>query len=107
MKEGCFFMSLPMAQSIGVVKQINKRAALLAAENSFELIAREWYAKYSVKWVPSHGERIIRRLERDIFPWLGKRPIADPLSNASDYPLSIATHAVINSFSGTPGLPCL
>ncbi len=61
----------------GVVKQINKRAALLAAENSFELIAREWYAKYSVKWVPSHGERIIRRLERDIFPWLGKRPIAE------------------------------
>lgn len=61
----------------GVVKQINKRAALLAAENSFELIAREWYAKYSVKWVPSHGERIIRRLERDIFPWLGKRPVAE------------------------------
>lgn len=30
-----------------------------------------------MKWVPSHGERIIRRLERDIFPWLGKRPIAE------------------------------
>lgn len=45
--------------------------------NSFEVVAREWYAKYSPTWVESHGERIIRRLERDIFPWLGEKPIAD------------------------------
>lgn len=45
--------------------------------NSFEVVAREWYAKYSPTWVDSHGERIIRRFERDIFPWLGEKPIAD------------------------------
>nr|WP_217450805.1 site-specific integrase [Vogesella oryzae] len=28
-------------------------------------------------WSDGHAERIIRRLERDIFPWLGSRPIAD------------------------------
>ena len=46
------------------------------AANSFEVIAREWFAKYSTNWVPSHANRIIRRLERDIFPWIGNKPVA-------------------------------
>lgn len=45
--------------------------------NSFELVAREWYEKYSPNWVEAHGSRIIRRLERDVFPQLGSYPIAD------------------------------
>ena len=40
-------------------------------------MAREWYAKHSPNWSPNHGNRIIRRLERDIFPWIGGKPIAD------------------------------
>ena len=47
------------------------------AANSFEVVAREWYAKHSPNWVEHHGDRIIRRFERDIFPWIGGRPIAD------------------------------
>jgi integrase len=47
------------------------------AANSFEAIAREWYAKYAPGWHPSHSDRILRRLERDVFPWVGGRPIAD------------------------------
>lgn len=57
-----------------------KAAAAAKAErvgNSFEIIAREWYAKHSPNWSPSHSDRIIRRLERDVFPWLGGRPIAN------------------------------
>lgn len=46
------------------------------AGNSFEAIAREWYAKMARNWAPSHGEKVLRRLERDVFPWLGGRPIA-------------------------------
>lgn len=60
-----------------MLKHVTKRTKLAAAENSFEAVAREWYAKFSSEWVPSHGEKIIRRLERDVFPWLGKRPIAE------------------------------
>lgn len=48
----------------------------LPAVDSFEEVAREWFAKFSEVWAPSHAEKIIRRLERDIFPWIGKRPIA-------------------------------
>ena len=47
------------------------------AGNSFEVIAREWYAKQSATWSENHGSRIIQRLERDIFPWIGGRPIAE------------------------------
>jgi hypothetical protein len=42
------------------------------AANSFEAVSREWYEKYSQNWVEAHGSRIIRRLERDIFPDIGK-----------------------------------
>jgi len=61
----------------GLAKQVSKRSAKEAAENSFEMIAREWRTKFSSKWSPSHGERILRRLEKDIFPWIGHRPISE------------------------------
>ncbi|MEB0165111.1 tyrosine-type recombinase/integrase, partial [Glaciimonas sp. CA11.2] len=37
----------------------------------------EWFSKYAPNWVASHSDKIIRRLERDIFPWLGSRPISE------------------------------
>ena len=61
----------------GVVKQASKRAIVAATENSFQCVALEWYAKFSTKWVASHGDRTYRRLEKDVFPWIGNRPIAD------------------------------
>lgn len=61
----------------GILKKVSKRAAKIASENSFEAVAREWYTKHSKNWVPSHGEKIIRRFERDIFPWIGSSPIAN------------------------------
>ena len=61
----------------GLVKKANKAANVQHVANSFEVIAREWFERQSSAWVPSHGTRIIRRLERDIFPTLGSIPIAD------------------------------
>lgn len=59
------------------VKAAQKASSKEAAGNSFEVVAREWFAKVSVGWVPSHADRIMRRLERDVFPWLGGKPIAE------------------------------
>ena len=42
---------------------------------TFEIIAREWYAKFSPSWATSHAKTTIRRLELFIFPWLGARPV--------------------------------
>ncbi len=47
------------------------------ATNSFEAVAWEWFGKFSPRWAESHSSKIIRRLERDVFPWLGRRPIAE------------------------------
>ncbi|MEO8804134.1 MAG: integrase arm-type DNA-binding domain-containing protein [Rudaea sp.] len=53
-----------------------RKAETLAGADTFEAIAREWYEKHASTWAPTHGEKIIRRLERDVFPWIGSKPIA-------------------------------
>jgi integrase len=58
-------------------RQANRRREALAAENSFELVAREWHGNQSNTWAPSHSKRVLARLELDIFPLLGKLDIAD------------------------------
>ena len=47
------------------------------AANSFEVLAREWFAKHVANWSDSHTKRTGRFLEGDLFPWLGAQPIAD------------------------------
>ncbi len=42
---------------------------------TFEVIAREWHTKFTPTWTPGHAVTIMSRLERDLFPWIGKRPI--------------------------------
>lgn len=49
----------------------------LASENSFEVVANEWYAKQLHTWVPHHAADVKRRLDANIFPEIGRRPIAD------------------------------
>lgn len=59
-----------------IERKLAKNGSAERDRNSFEVIAREWFAKYSSGWVPSHADRILRRLERDVFPWIGSAPIA-------------------------------
>jgi integrase len=61
----------------GVAKQAKKAAKLELAGNSFEVIGREWFVRHSQNWKENHSSKIIARLERDIFPWIGARPISD------------------------------
>lgn len=58
-------------------RKIHKATSIEKSANSFEVVAREWFTKYSPNWVPSHADKIIRRLERDIFPWIGANPISE------------------------------
>jgi integrase len=45
--------------------------------NSLEVVAREWMDKQAPTWAESNTIKIKGQLERHIFPWLGKRPIAE------------------------------
>lgn len=61
----------------GENRKVQAAAKVVLAENSFEVVGREWFAKMKPEWADSHADKIMARLERDIFPWLGKRPIAE------------------------------
>ncbi|HWJ34909.1 MAG TPA: integrase arm-type DNA-binding domain-containing protein [Steroidobacteraceae bacterium] len=54
-----------------------KLMALNAALNTFEAVAREWFKKHSPNWEASYSKKLLARLEANIFPWLGHRPIRD------------------------------
>jgi integrase len=51
-------------------------ARRVAAENTFEAVAREWIANRSRKWKPLNTRIVTRRLEKDIFPRIGREPIS-------------------------------
>jgi integrase len=61
----------------GEARKEDKAALRLKLGNSFEAMAREWHKAQLHRWTPEHAGRIIRRLERDIFPFIGERPIAE------------------------------
>ena len=52
-------------------------SSVIAQEETVEAIANEWFEKFSGPWKITHASKIIRRLERDLFPWLGKEAIKD------------------------------
>jgi len=57
-------------------KQISKLKATRQSDDTFEAIAREWHSKQISNWSEVHAKTVMRRMERDLFPWIGKRPIA-------------------------------
>lgn len=61
----------------GEIKKAQKASEGEQDANTFEVIAREWHSKYSHTWVPSHAQHKLERLERNVFPWIGKRPIKE------------------------------
>ena len=53
------------------------KASKASNENTFEAVAREWHTKYTPTWTPGHAKKLMRRLERNVFPWMGDRPILE------------------------------
>jgi integrase len=58
-------------------KKAKKRAALHANESTFEVIAREWLHNQRKRLAPRYCAQILARLESDVFPQIGSRPIAE------------------------------
>ena len=56
-------------------EQAQREAQGLPAQGSFESVALEWFDTRKDEWAPSHANKILRRLEADVFPWLGKLPV--------------------------------
>ncbi len=57
-------------------KEVKRQLAIQSA-NSFEAVAREWLENRKEKWTPKHAKQVLMRLEKDVFPKIGHRPIAE------------------------------
>lgn len=58
-------------------KKANKRAARLAAINTFEAVATAWMDERRPYVEPAQHDKTLARFKNDAFPWLGSRPIAE------------------------------
>ncbi|MFH1911546.1 MAG: integrase arm-type DNA-binding domain-containing protein [Pseudomonadota bacterium] len=58
------------------VKKAQKQAGT-EESTTFEVVAREWHTKFAPSWAASHAKTTISRMERDLFPWIGGRPISE------------------------------
>ncbi|CAM3909909.1 Tyr recombinase domain-containing protein [Bordetella tumbae] len=61
----------------GERRKADKRAAKMAAANSFEAVAKEWLAEYGPTVTGSTYDHAKAWMENDVFPWLGRRPLAE------------------------------
>lgn len=61
----------------GEARREEKIARKVAAATSFEAVGREWYQKKRHEWVERYADKVLASLEKDLFPSLGRRPIAE------------------------------
>ena len=57
-------------------RRLDKLKGQREGGGTFKAVALEWRAKQVEGWSPEHARRTLRQLERDLFPWLGDRPMA-------------------------------
>lgn len=61
----------------GEAKQAEKQAKIMAVNNSFEALAREWHDHKKPNWSEGYADDILEYLRKDIFPYIGRRPVTD------------------------------
>lgn len=67
-----------LAQGVdpGQHRKAFKAAKEAAAANSFEVVAREWLENRKASVEPAQHIKTLARMQKDVFPWLGRKPIA-------------------------------
>lgn len=67
---------LRLGQDPALMRKLELANSRLRAENTFEVVARDWHVTNKSKWSKVHANDVLASLERDIFPDLGALPIA-------------------------------
>jgi hypothetical protein len=65
------------ARDPGLKGKLQRTRMQEALTNSFEAVAREWYARTVSTWTERHASDVLTSLERDVFPQLGQLPITE------------------------------
>lgn len=66
--------------SMGIDPVAEKKASKAkesAQAETFEFVAREWMEKHTADKAPGHTQTIVSRLENNVFPFIGKRPVSE------------------------------
>jgi len=58
-------------------RQEEKLIAKIVSENSFEAVTRQWWKDWRSTRTERHAEYVLRRLEADVFPVIGNKPVTD------------------------------
>lgn len=58
-------------------KREERHATTMALTNTYELVAREFHKSKSDSWSTSYAAKWLRGQEKDLFPYLGKMPLAN------------------------------
>ncbi|MBD8129151.1 tyrosine-type recombinase/integrase [Pantoea agglomerans] len=61
----------------GEAKQAEKQAKIMAVNNSFEALAREWHEHKKPNWSEGYADDILEYLRKDIFPYIGRHAVTD------------------------------
>lgn len=59
----------------GIIHRINKETN--DTDGTFKAVALEWLEKFKHEWTESHHKGISGRLRRELFPWIGDRPVGE------------------------------
>ncbi|MDG1097145.1 MAG: integrase arm-type DNA-binding domain-containing protein [Methylophilaceae bacterium] len=61
----------------GEVRKATKLSKFSNNNNSFEIVAREWITTHMADKAASHKDRVLRRFEVYLFPWIGKKALSE------------------------------
>jgi hypothetical protein len=70
-------------QDPSAVKHEIKQERIQEGQNTYEVIAREWHEHKKAEWSEVNADTTLKRLEKDVFPHIGK------------YPIKIITHKML------------
>ena len=70
-------MKLNRGQDPSTLRKLKKNQLLSSNSNTFESLALEWFETYKQGVTEGQSDRVMRRLKRDIFPFIGSMPIQD------------------------------
>lgn len=61
----------------GAEKRAEREAIKRAQANSFQAVAYDWFSTHQSDKTEGHSSRVLKRIEQDLLPKLGARPISD------------------------------
>lgn len=65
------------AQAVSALEEEQAEAERIRKATTFEKVARDWFLKASENLAHNNGIETMRRLEKNVFPWIGAKPISE------------------------------